>query len=228
MNYVVPIPEIKFIPVVGTDSRFPVRKIYCVGRNFADHAIEMGGDPDREPPFFFTKPGTAIATNGEDVTYPTMTNNLSHEIELVVALSKEAHNISKEAAIDCVFGYAVGNELTRRDLQAEAKRTGRPWDTGKGFDCSALVSSVKPIEMTGEITDGQILLKINGELRQQGNLNQMIWKVNEVIAELSSLFVLKPGDLIYTGTPAGVGVINKGDVMEGYIEGVGTLTNRIV
>lgn len=216
------------VAIANSEELFPVHRIYCVGRNYADHAIEMGFDPDREPPFFFSKPADALVNNHAEVSYPTLTDNLHHEIELVVAVGKKASKITVEEAASCIFGYAVGNDLTRRDLQSAAKQAGLPWDVAKGFDQSAPISAIVSIDDCGERLSGEISLKVNGEQRQRGDLAQMVWSVNEVIAELSQYYTLKAGDLIFTGTPAGVGKIVAGDEIEAYIEGLGTLKNRIV
>src|SRR5690606_14037076 len=215
------------IEVRGTSDRFPVHRIYCVGRNYAAHAREMGKDPEREPPFFFTKPADAIVPNHATVPYPTRTANLHHEIELVVAIGKAGRNVPAASALDYVFGYAVGNDFTRRDLQFEARDKGRPWDTSKGFDCSAAITAITPVSECGHLSKGRIWLSVNQELRQNGDLDELIWKVPEVIAELSTLFALVPGDLIYTGTPAGVGALNVGDRVEGGVDGLDVLVNII-
>ncbi|MEX1148366.1 MAG: fumarylacetoacetate hydrolase family protein, partial [Sphingomonadales bacterium] len=211
------------IDVVGGKQTFPVHRIYCVGQNYAAHSREMGGDPDRQPPFFFSKPADAAVPGGTDVPYPPRTTNLHHEIELVVALGKGGANVPVADAASLIFGYAVGNDLTRRDLQADAKAAGRPWDTAKGFDCSAPVSRITPITETGELTARRIWIKVNDSLRQEGDLDDMIWSVPEIIAELSALFTLRPGDLIFTGTPAGVGPLRPGDRVEGGIDGLDAL-----
>ncbi len=216
------------VAIAGRDGRFPVHRIYCVGRNYAAHAREMGHDPDREPPFFFTKPADAVVENGADIPYPPQTANLHHEIELVIAIGREGANIPVERARDFIFGYAVGNDLTRRDLQADAKKNGRPWDTAKGFDHSAPISAIHPVADVGHIGEGAIRLKVNGEVRQDGDLRDLIWSVPEIVAALSTLYTLKPGDLIFTGTPAGVGAVKPGDEIEGYIEGLDELKNRVI
>jgi fumarylpyruvate hydrolase len=208
------------VAIVGRSERFPVHRIYCVGRNYAAHAREMGKDPEREPPFFFAKPADAVVANGTVLSYPTRTADLHHEIELVVALGKGGANIDPARALEHVFGYAVGLDLTRRDLQAEAKHQGRPWDTAKGFDRSAPISAITP---GSDLPNGKIWLEVNDTLRQQGRLADMIWSVPEVIAELSTLFELAPGDLIFTGTPAGVAAIQPGDRLEGGVDGLETL-----
>jgi len=212
--------------IAGSDDRFPVRRIFCVGKNYADHAREMGGDPAREPPFFFSKPADAIVAGTAELAMPPRTANLHHEIELVVALAKGGTNIAAADAADCIFGYAVGNDLTRRDLQADAKAGGRPWDMAKGFDHSAVLSSIRPAAGIGHPARARIWLSVNGEARQDGDIADMIWPVADIIAELSTYVELKPGDLIYTGTPAGVGPIVAGDVVEGGIDGIGTIANR--
>jgi fumarylpyruvate hydrolase len=211
------------LPINGSNQRFPVHRIYCVGRNYADHAREMGGNPEREPPFFFAKPADAIVESGGEVPYPPRTENLHHEIELVVAIGREGRDIPAEVANAYIFGYAVGNDLTRRDLQFKSRDAGRPWDTAKGFDHSAPITAIHPIEETGVLERGEIWLTVNEEKRQTSNLDQMIWSVPEIIAELSQLYTLKQGDLIFTGTPSGVGPLLEGDVVEGGVELLGTL-----
>jgi len=227
MTYVVPLWPQPALPVVGSAARFPVRRIYCVGRNYAAHAREMGYDPEREPPFFFTKPADAVVDDGAVVPYPPATANYHHEIELVVALSGGGREIPVERALEQVFGYAVGLDMTRRDLQAAAKKVGQPWDMSKGFDHSAPCSALVPAGVIGHPSAGAITLAVNGSLRQQGDLSQLIWSVPEVIAYLSSLVTLAPGDLIFTGTPEGVGPVVRGDRLEGAVEGVGTLSVTI-
>lgn len=219
-----PIPT---LPVAGTDKLFPVHRIYCVGRNFADHAIEMGHDPNREPPFFFQKNPDTLVLSGQDFPYPSSTKDVHHEIELVVALHKGGKDIPLDAAMSHVFGYAVGLDMTRRDLQGEAKKMGRPWETGKAFEASAPCTPLVPAADAGDITSGAIWLKVNGETRQSGDLNQMIWKVPEMISYLSGLFELQPGDLIFAGTPAGVGAVERGDEMLGHVDGIGELHTRV-
>lgn len=227
MAYIFPPPEIPSIEIGGRSDRFPVHRIYCVGRNYAAHAREMGKDPDREPPFFFTKPADAIVPNHATIPYPPGTRNLQHEIELVVAVGAAAKDVSAERALDCVFGYAVGNDLTRRDLQLEAREQGRPWDAGKAFDRSAAITAIRPVADGGHVARGAIWLEVNGEIRQRGDVADLIWKVPEIIAELSRLFELRPGDLVFTGTPAGVGPVVSGDRMEGTVEGLDTLVTTI-
>lgn len=216
------------VPVVGTDELFPVHRIYCVGRNYGDHVKEMGGDPKQEAPVFFSKPATALVLENADVSYPQATNDLHHEVELVVALKSGGKRISLESALDCVYGYAVGIDFTRRDLQTLAKNHGRPWDVAKGFDQSAPISSICPSSKCGHPADAQIHLKINNQLRQQAKLDEMIWSVPEIISELSNFFEMKPGDLIYTGTPAGVSAVEVGDKLSAGIEGVGEIEFNII
>lgn len=228
MEYVIPAPPTPSLAVEGTHARFPVRRIFCVGRNYAEHAREMGGDPDREPPFFFQKPADAIVTDGNDFPYPAQTKDVHHEMELVVALGKGGKDIAAGSALAHVYGYAAGLDMTRRDLQAEAKKLGRPWDTAKGFDHAAPCGRIVPAASIGHPTTGAIWLKVNGEFRQRSDLSQLIWKIPEVIAYLSTLFTLAPGDLIYSGTPAGVGAVQRGDVLEGGIDGVGAIQLKVV
>jgi fumarylpyruvate hydrolase len=225
--YVVVPPAMPSLPVDGETARFPVTRIFCVGRNYADHAREMGHDPDREPPFFFMKPATAIVADGGDAAYPTQTSDLHHEVELVVALGSGGRDVAAGDALDLVYGYGVGLDLTRRDLQGEAKKLGRPWETGKAFDQSAPCSTIVPVARCGHPAKGEIKLVVNGAVRQQGDLDQLIWDVPETIAYLSSLFALLPGDLIYTGTPAGVAAVKRGDVLASSVAGVARLSTRI-
>ena len=227
MNLVFPPASPVVIPIVGSDSGFPVRRVYCVGRNYSDHAAEMGADT-REPPFFFSKPADALVPGGGEVAYPPMTGNLQHEVELVVALGQGGSDIPAEQALACVFGYAVGFDLTRRDLQSRAKDKGHPWEMGKGFDQSGPVSALVPAGVAGHPASGAIWLKVNGELRQSGDLSRMTWNVAEIIANLSSYVRLEAGDLIFTGTPAGVSTVVRGDVLVGGVAGVGELTIRLV
>lgn len=207
--------------------RFPVHRIYCVGRNYSEHVKEMGGDPKQEPPVFFSKPASACVTFDQDVTYPQATNDLHHEVELVVALKSGGKNIDLEAAMDCVYGYAVGIDFTRRDLQAIAKSKGRPWDLAKGFDQSAPISAILPASEVAQLGDRKISLKVNEEIRQQASLSEMIWSVPEIISELSKYFELKSGDIIYTGTPSGVASVSRGDRLCASVDGVGVLDFRI-
>ena len=223
MSLVVEPEPIVTLPVVGTDARFPVTNIYCVGRNYADHAIEMGHDPDREPPFFFIKPAYSVLQNRGQMIYPAFSQDVHHEVEMVVAIKEGGVNIPVDTAIDHIFGYGVGIDMTRRDLQQLAKDQSRPWEAGKSFVHAAPCSSIVSIGDCGEMNNGAISLSINGQTRQSGDINQMIWKVTEVISRISSLFLLQPGDLIYTGTPAGVGPITRGDEICARLEGVGEL-----
>lgn len=233
MNFVFPPHPVASLPIAGSDQRFPVRRIFCVGRNYADHAREMGAVEQadgREPPFFFMKPGDALVSgDGEiSVDYPPMTKNLHHEVEMVVALGAGGANVAVDAAKALIFGYAVGLDLTRRDIQGKAKEKGHPWDMGKGFDQSAVAGLLQPVALSGHPASGRIWLTVNGELRQDGDLAAMMWKVADIIANLSTTVRLEAGDLIYTGTPAGVGPIVPGDVLEAGIDGVGGLRARIV
>ncbi|USG61824.1 fumarylacetoacetate hydrolase family protein [Sneathiella marina] len=220
MEYVFEPSQIPTVAVKGTSKRFPVRRIFCVGRNYAEHTREMGGDPDREPPFFFTKPADAVVDSGAKIPFPQATNSLHHEMELVVAISKGGVNIAQETASDHIFGYGAGIDLTRRDLQQIAKDKRRPWDSGKAFDQSAPCAALTIATEVSDITNSKIWLTVNGETRQSATIADLIWSIEEVIAFLSAEFALKPGDLIYTGTPAGVGAIQSGDKIEGCIEGL--------
>ena len=227
MAYVFPPAPLPAVAIQGRADTFPVRRIFCVGRNYAEHAREMGMDPEREPPFFFTKPADAIVADGSQIAYPLRTANLHHEIELVLALGSGGRNIPVASAVDHIFGYAVGLDLTRRDLQAAARKEGRPWDTAKAFDHSAPISRIVPAAAIGHPQRGRIALEVNGTLRQQGDIAEMIWNIPEIVAELSTYFELAAGDLIYSGTPAGVGPIERGDRLLGSVEGVGTLSLSI-
>jgi len=227
MSYIFPPPEQVTLPIADSDAVFPVRRVYCVGRNFAAHAIEMGSDPNREPPFFFQKnPDNLIV--GDEFPYPVASNDVHFEIELVVALKEGGNDIPLDKALDHVYGYAVGLDMTRRDLQGKAKDTGRPWETGKAFEFSAPCTPILPVEKIGHPESGAVTLDVNGERQQTGDLNQMIWKVPEMITYLSGLFTLAPGDIIFAGTPSGVGPIKRGDQMVGHVDGVGTLEVRVV
>ena len=208
------------VPIAGSNDTFPVHRIYCVGRNYAEHAREMGHDPKRTAPVFFMKPADAIVANGSSVAYPSRTANLQHEVELVVAVGEPGRDIPAARALDHVFGYAVGIDLTRRDLQLEAKENRGTWDTAKGFDQSAPISALHPAATIGHPAAGRIWLSVNGEMRQNADLNELIWSVPDAIAELSTFFELLPGDLIFTGTPAGVGSLQSGDEVTGGIDGI--------
>jgi fumarylpyruvate hydrolase len=227
MDYVNPAPPLTTLPVDGDQRRFPVRRVFCVGRNYAAHAREMGYDPDREPPFFFTKPADALVPGGGTIPYPPATSDLHHEVELVVALGEGGADISEAQALGHVFGYAVGIDLTRRDLQAEAKELRRPWDMAKAFDRSAPVSALRAAARIGHPERNPIRLLVNGEVRQQSTLAHHIWSVAETIACLSGLVELAPGDLIFMGTPEGVAAVQRGDELEATIEGVGELRVKI-
>ncbi len=216
------------VAIAGSTARFPVHRIYCVGRNYAAHAREMGGDPAREPPCFFTKPADAVVANGSPVRYPPRTTNLHHEVELVIAIGRGGKQIPVAAALEHVFGYAVGNDLTRRDLQAHAKDHGLPWDVAKAFDHSAPITAIRPVSAGGHLDSGRIWLEVNGQSRQNANVAEMTWNVAEIIAELSTLFELQSGDLIFTGTPAGVGAVQRGDSIVAGIDGLDTLRTTIV
>lgn len=226
-GYVIAPPPVSALPVEGSAALFPVNRIFCIGRNYAAHAVEMGHDPDREPPFFFFKHASALDTSGA-FTYPAKTADVHHEIEMVVALGKGGAEIAVADALDHVYGYAVGLDMTRRDLQAEAKKLGRPWDVAKSFEHSAPCGPVVPASRIGHPGEGAITLDVNGARRQEGDLNQMIWKVPEMIAILSAYFILRPGDLIMTGTPSGVGAVQRGDVMRAAVAGVGEITVTVV
>ncbi|MGF6710508.1 fumarylpyruvate hydrolase [Luteibacter sp. W1I16] len=228
MNTVIPSPAQPSIPVVGRAERFPVRRIFCIGRNYADHAREMGASVDKVNPMFFTKPADAIVTDGADVPYPSATNDLHHEVEMVVALGAGGSDLSVEEAAKLVWGYGVGLDLTRRDLQAQAKAKGAPWDVAKGFDHSAPVSALVPASDAVPEAGTRIALEINGETRQQATLADMVLDVPEILSALSRLFELKAGDIVYTGTPAGVSALQRGDRFRATLEGIATLEGRVV
>ncbi|PPQ26193.1 fumarylacetoacetate hydrolase family protein [Rhodopila globiformis] len=226
-DFVITPPAITAIPVAD-GGFFPVRRVFCVGRNYAEHAREMGSDPNREPPFFFMKPADALLTNDADMPYPPQSTQLHHEMELVVAIGAGGADIPESKALDHVWGYAAGLDMTRRDLQNAAKKEGKPWDMGKGFDHSAPIGLMVPAARIGHPSRGLIELKVNGTVRQTSDLSKMIWSVPETIACLSGLVTLAPGDLIFTGTPENVAAVARGDVLEGVVEGVGTVRTRIV
>jgi fumarylpyruvate hydrolase len=228
MNYVVTAPEVPTVPVSGTDDVFPVHRIYCIGRNYEAHAREMGKDPDRDPPFFFHKPADAVVVNSATVPYPPATENFHYEAEMVVAIGRDCVDVEEENALEYVYGYAVGIDLTRRDLQLEAREKGRPWDAGKAFDHSAPCSAIHPVADIGHPLNGAIWLTVNGEVKQSADISDLIWSVAEMISILSKHFSLKPGDLIYTGTPAGVGPVNVGDKIVVAVEGVDELEIEVV
>ena len=225
-DYAFPPPATPALPIAGSNQLFPVRRIYCVGRNYLEHAREMGLG-ERAPPFFFAKPADAVVPDGSEIPYPPRTDNLHHEIELVVALGRGGRDVEIDHVLELVFGYAVGNDLTRRDLQAAAREKGHPWDLSKGCDQSAPVTAIVPVAQCGHPTTGRIWLEVNDVPRQHGDIADMIWSVPEIIAELSTYVVLAPGDLIFTGTPAGVGALRPGDRVLGGVEGVGILEHTI-
>lgn len=227
-NYVIAPPAVASLPVQGTDARFPVHRIYCVGRNYAAHAVEMGHDPDREEPFFFLKSPTTLLTDGADFPYPSASQDVHHEVELVVALSSGGRDIAVDDALSHIYGYAIGLDMTRRDLQAVAKSQGRPWEVGKSFEHAAPCGPLIPAAQTGPLTQGAIWLDVNGIRRQTGDLDQLIWKTAEVISYLSGLFELRAGDLIMTGTPSGVAAVSRGDQMHAHIAGLGDLHCKVL
>lgn len=228
MNTVIPPPAQPSIPVAGRAERFPVRRVFCIGRNYADHAREMGASVDKANPMFFTKPADALVTDGADVPYPSATNDLHHEVEMVVALGAGGSDLSVDEARALVWGYGVGLDLTRRDLQAQAKAKGSPWDVAKGFDHSAPISALVPASEAKPLPGTRIALEINGETRQQATLADMVLDVPEILSALSRLFELKAGDIVYTGTPAGVAALQRGDRFRATLEGIATLEGRVV
>ena len=227
MSYVFDPAPIPSVAVDGSEDRLPVRRIFCVGRNYAAHAREMGKDPDRDPPFFFTKPADAVVMDGETVTYPPETENFHYEAELVAVIGTGGRNIAEADSLSHVWGYAIGNDLTRRDLQLAARDKGRPWDFGKAFDRSAVIGPVHPVDKVGHPDTGGIKLTVNGEVKQDADLAELIWSVPEIISILSHSIELRPGDLIMTGTPAGVGPLVEGDVCVVSIAGLGTIETKI-
>jgi len=227
MDYAFTPAPVATLPVIA-GKPFPIRRIFCVGRNYADHAREMGSDPLREAPFFFMKPADAILSGSSMLPYPPATANLHHEVEMVVALGRGGANIPLAQATDCIFGYAVGLDMTRRDMQGIAKAKSQPWDMSKGFDHSAPISAITPRPASGLIARGRIELKVNGEVRQVGDLSDMIWSIPEVIHQLSQLVELQAGDLIFTGTPAGVGPVVRGDQLEATVAGLEPLLITVV
>ncbi len=222
-GYVLTPPAQATLSVAGTAELFPVHRVYCVGRNYAAHAVEMGHDPDKEPPFFFQKNPDNLVADASEFPYPKASQDVHHEIELLVALKSGGEDIAVEDALDCVYGYGVSLDMTRRDLQSEMKKLGRPWEIGKAFEMSAPSGAIMPVSQVGHPDDGDIWLKINDEVKQSGNLNQMIWKTPEMISILSRLFTLQAGDVILTGTPSGVGPVTRGDRLHGHVAGVGDL-----
>lgn len=226
-EFVIDSPPIPTIPVVGTDAVFPVRRVYCIGRNYAAHAIEMGHDPDREPPFFFQKNPNNLDASGE-FPYPPHSSDVHHEVEMLVALKSGGANIPVDRALDHVYGYGLSLDMTRRDLQGEQKKMGRPWEIGKAFERSGPVGPLHPASKIGHPDQGAVTLTVNGEIRQQGDLNQMIWKVPEMISYLSEYFDLAAGDVIMSGTPSGVAAVQKGDVLEMSVDGLGAMQVKVV
>ena len=226
-QFVIAAPPVPGVPVAGSDELFPVRRVYCIGRNYAAHTVEMGGDPDREAPFFFQKNPDNLDPSGE-FPYPPHSNDVHHEIEMAVALKSGGTNIGLDEALDHVFGYAVSIDMTRRDLQAQAKETRRPWEIGKAFERSGPIGALYPASQVGHLDHGAVELKVNGETRQSGDLNQMIWKVPEMISHLSEYFELAGGDVILSGTPSGVGPVARGDRLDASIEQLGTLSVVVV
>lgn len=226
-DFILPAPPQASVAVAGSARRFAVRRIFCVGRNYAAHAREMGRDPDREPPFFFTKPADAVVDSGVTVPYPPLTQDLHHEIELVLAIGRGGVNIPQHAALDHIWGATAGNDLTRRDLQLAARELGRPWDWGKAFDRSAVIAPLVPMSRVAALDAGRIWLAVNGKTRQEADLSHMIWSVREIIAILSQSMRLEPGDLVMTGTPAGVGAVVPGDVITGGIDGLAEIRTPI-
>jgi fumarylpyruvate hydrolase len=225
-DYVIDPPAIPTLPVRGGTPGFPVRRVYCIGRNYAAHAVEMGHDPDREPPFFFQKNPNNLDPSGE-FPYPPHTSDVHHEVEIAVMLKAGGTDIPVDRALDHVFGYAIALDMTRRDLQGEQKKLGRPWEIGKAFEHSAPVGPIIPAAELGHPDSGRIELRVNGEIRQEGDLAQMIWKVPEMISYLSEYFELAPGDVILSGTPSGVAAVKRGDVLTASVEGMGELTVRV-
>lgn len=227
-SYIFPPAEQASVAVRGNSARYAVSRIFCVGRNYAAHALEMGGNPDREPPFYFTKPASALVPSGATIAYPPGTKNYHYEMELVIAIGAPVFKVTPEVARAAVWGYAAGLDMTRRDLQAEAKAAGRPWDTAKGFEQSAVITELVRASETGVMDKGAITLAVNGVEKQRGDLADMIWNVAEIVANLSQFYHLHPGDLIYTGTPDGVGAVKPGDVITGHIDGLPPLSLTII
>ena len=226
-DFVIPAPATPSVAIAGTDQRFPVRRIICVGRNYAAHAREMGRDPDREPPFFFLKPADTVVDDGAAIPYPPETANFHYEIELVAAIGRGGTDIPIERALDHVWGYAVGIDLTRRDLQLQAREAGRPWDWGKGFDNSAPIAPLRPVAEVGHVDKGRIWLAVDGAVKQDSDVSKLIWPTADVISIVSRSMELKPGDIIMTGTPEGVGPVKRGETMTGGVAGLGEITIRV-
>jgi fumarylpyruvate hydrolase len=227
VEYVFEPAPVRAVPILGEAAVFPVRRIFCVGRNYAEHAKEMGGDVDREAPFYFTKSAQALVQSGSTIPFPLATNDYHHEMELVIAIGAPAFRLSKQDAQGAVYGYACGLDMTRRDLQGAAKEKRRPWDTGKDFEDSAVVAPIVRSAAFGQVRHQEITLSVNGQIRQTGKLSDMVWSVSEIISHLSTLYHLEPGDLIFTGTPAGVGAVKPGDVIEGGIDGLPPIALRL-
>ncbi|WP_025897935.1 fumarylacetoacetate hydrolase family protein [Sneathiella glossodoripedis] len=227
MNYAFEPEATPALPITGQTSLYPVRRIYCVGRNYAEHSLEMGGDPTREAPFFFSKPANTIVQTNTEVTYPQATENFHFEMELVIAIAKEGRDLQPEETAEYIFGYAAGIDLTRRDLQNEAKDKRRPWDTSKGFDQSAPCGPITPASNIQALESSRIWLDVNGSRKQDAKISDMIWNPFEIVSHLSHFFVIKPGDIVFTGTPAGVGQIQKGDVLTGGIDGLENISIAI-
>jgi fumarylpyruvate hydrolase len=228
MHYAIETPALPSLPIIGSDLRFPIRRVFCIGRNYAEHAREMGATVDTGTPMFFCKPADAVVSDDADVPYPSATSDLHHEVEMVVALSHGGRDLTSAQANSAIFGYGVGLDLTRRDLQAVVKAKSHPWDVAKGFDHSAPVSALRPAAGVTLGADTELSLRVNGELRQQGRLSEMVHGVAEIISVLSTLFELKPGDLIFTGTPAGVAALQRGDRVHAVLNGIAELNCRIV
>lgn len=232
ITYALPLWDPPSVPIVGSNERFPVRHVFCVGRNYAEHAKEMGGDAAKEPPFFFTKAADAVipvvAPDVGRIPYPKATSNLHHELELVVAIGQSAANLTPEQANACIFGYAVGLDMTRRDLQNDMREKKRPWDIGKSFAHAAPMAPIHRVSDTGILTHGAITLDVNGKERQRGDLSDMVWDIPHTLAFLTKYYELLPGDLVFTGTPAGVGAVGPGDRLEGRVEGLTPLVIDIV
>jgi fumarylpyruvate hydrolase len=228
MTYTIAVPAQPSLPILGSEQRFPIRRVFCIGRNYAEHAREMGASVDQATPMFFCKPADAVVSDGADVPYPPATHDLHHEVEMVVALGAGGRDVDPERALPLIWGYGVGLDLTRRDLQAQAKAKGHPWDVAKAFDHSAPVSALRPAAMAATGADTVLRLSVNGELRQQATLGEMVHGVPQIIVALSRLFELKAGDLIFTGTPAGVAALQRGDRVHAELVGVAELISRIV
>jgi fumarylpyruvate hydrolase len=228
MTYIIPAPAVSSLPIIGSDQRFPIRRVFCIGRNYAEHAREMGATVDKSSPMFFCKPADAVVADGNDVPYPSATNDLHHEVEMVVALGAGGSHIAVADANALIWGYGVGLDLTRRDLQAQAKAKGSPWDTAKAFDHSAPVSALRPATAGAPDKDTVLTLSVNGEQRQQTTLAEMVHSVPEIIAALSTLFELKAGDLIFTGTPSGVAALHRGDRFHAELAGFATLEGKVI